>query len=180
MHFPEFKYHPDPIHTGNIITSNDKCICCGNKTGYIYIGPIFSKAEIHRQICPYCISNGLAHQKFDAEFTDYSGIGDYGRWDEVENSIKEEIAFRTPGFIGWQQTSWWTHCHEGGIFLGNAGKEEIQNYGNQLIIDLKSNSGIPENNWDSYFNVLSKNDSPTAYIFKCNKCGKLGGYTDSD
>jgi len=26
--------------------------------------------------------------------------------------VVEEVAYRTPGFSGWQQERWWTHCRE--------------------------------------------------------------------
>jgi uncharacterized protein CbrC (UPF0167 family) len=179
MKIPEFKYHPNPIKTGSIVPSEDKCICCDQKTGYLYIGPVYAEAEIDEQICPNCISNGLAHNKYGAEFTDIAGVGDYGHWDNVLESVKEEIAFRTPGFMAWQQERWWTHCNDAGIFLGRAGFEEIEEYGNQLIEELKNDSGINDEDWEEYLRALSKDDSPTAYVFQCIKCKKIGGYSDS-
>jgi uncharacterized protein CbrC (UPF0167 family) len=32
--------------------------------------------------------------------------------------------------------------------------------------------------WDEYFALLSRDGSPTAYVFKCRHCGRLGGYSD--
>lgn len=103
MKLPEFIYHPNPLETGSIKESEAQCECCGKVTGYIYSGPAFSEVELDDCICPWCIANGEAHKKFDVEFTDYDGIGDYGSWEEVTENIKEEISFRTPAFCGWQQ-----------------------------------------------------------------------------
>jgi hypothetical protein len=38
---------------------------------------------------------------------------------------------------------------------------------------------IPES-WQSYFDAMDFNGSPTAYVFRCLHCGKLGGYSDCD
>ncbi|MCW7460446.1 CbrC family protein [Leptospira bandrabouensis] len=179
MNIPKFKYHPDPIKTGSIVPSDEICICCGQKSGYLYFGPVYTEADIEEQICPNCISNGLAHSKYKAEFTDIAAVGDYGHWDDVSESIKEEISYRTPSFMGWQQERWWTHCNDAGIFLGRAGFEEIKEYGNQLIEELKNECDINDVDWEEYFKALSIDDSPTAYVFQCIHCKKLGGYSDS-
>ena len=180
MQLPNFKYHPDPLGTGSIEQSDTECECCGRITGYIYKGPTFSEEELDDCICPWCIASGDAHSKFDAEFTDYDGIGDYGTWDSVPVEVKDEVAFRTPGFSGWQQERWWTHCGDAAMFLGLAGKKEVLEYGAQLQKALKDEAGLNDVQWLSYLDALSKTGSPTAYIFKCRHCGGLGGYSDCD
>ena len=60
-------------------------------------------AELDDAICPWCIADGAAHSKFDASFTDDAGVGGYEETDSAPESIKEEVAYRTPGFIGWQE-----------------------------------------------------------------------------
>lgn len=119
MELPNFRYHPEPIKTGSVRRSDNLCKSCNKKTGYIYVGPVFSKEELCECICPWCISNGEAHEKFNAQFTDIDSIGDYGNLEEIPIKIKEEVAFRTPGFTGWQQERWWTHCGDAAIFLGH-------------------------------------------------------------
>jgi len=180
MTLPNFKYHPDPIKTGSIEESDTICECCGESRGYIYTGPVFSEEELDDCICPWCIANGDAHKEFDAEFTDFDGIGDYGSWEETSNEIKEEVSYRTPGFSGWQQERWWTHCNDAAAFLGSAGKKEIEEYGDELITELKKETGYNEEQWNYYYKSMDKTGSPTAYIFRCLHCGKLGGYSDCD
>src|SRR4051794_16064897 len=70
MSLPTFKYHPDPIATGSVEPSDTQCDCCGKQRGYIYVGPVFSVEGLYEYICPWCIADGSAHTKFDAEFTD--------------------------------------------------------------------------------------------------------------
>ncbi|MCB1753724.1 MAG: CbrC family protein, partial [Gammaproteobacteria bacterium] len=94
--------------------------------------------------------------------------------------IKEEVSFRTPGFSGWQQERWWTHCNDAAAFLGVAGKNEIEEYGEELVAEVKKETGYNDEEWNYYFKSMDKNGSPTAYIFRCLHCGKLGGYSDCD
>src|SRR5690242_9348045 len=119
---PTFKYHPDPIGTGSVVESTVVCPCCGKARGYTYQGPVFSEHDnLDQCLCPWCIADGSAHEKFDADFTDPDGVGDYGSWDAVPQSVVQEVACRTPGFTGWQQERWWTHCGDAAAFLGLAG-----------------------------------------------------------
>src|SRR4030042_2296179 len=133
MTLPSFKYHPDPIGTGNIVQSDVKCCCCGTARGYIYTGPVYAVKEYSRRICPWCIADGTAHKKLDAGFTDEDGIGGGGMWDIVPEEVIAEVAYRTPGFSGWQQEQWWTHCQDAGQFLGRAGRKELIEFGPEAI-----------------------------------------------
>ncbi len=178
MQLPSFKYHPNPLTTGSVISSSSKCKCCKKRQGYIYVGSIYSIEELEESICPWCIKDGSAHEKFDAEFVDFEGVGGYGKWEKVTSEIIEEICFRTPGFNGWQQEQWWTHCGDAAEFLGPAGYKEVIQYGKELILELKNQSGLDDFVWEKYLTSMSKENSPTAYIFKCRKCGKFGGYAD--
>jgi len=176
---PEFKYHPDPLATGSIVKSDAKCVCCGQKTGYVYAGPVYAEEELDEMICPWCIADGSAHRKFDAEFTDPAGIGGYGETIErVDQEVMLEVACRTPGYAAWQEAQWWTHCGDAAAYLGPAGKAEVEAYGEELIVSLRENSGIPEKDWERHLNELSKDGSPTAYVFRCRHCGQVGGYCD--
>ncbi|WP_461535314.1 CbrC family protein [Spongorhabdus nitratireducens] len=178
MSLPKFKYHPDPLQTGSVIESEIECECCEKARGYIYTGPVYAEEELDDCICPWCIASGKAYEMFDAEFTDYDGIGNYGAWGDIPDSFKEIVARRTPGFLGWQQERWWAHCGEAAAYLGAAGKDEIEQYGARLKQQLQQETDFNDTQWAAYFENLSKDDSPTAYIFQCLHCGELGGYSD--
>ena len=105
MNLPTCKYHPDPIATESIKPSETHCECCGQQRGYVYVGPVFSVEELSECICPWCIADGSAHAKFDAEFTDAAGVGGYSKTPVVPDAVIEEVAFRTPGFSGWQRST---------------------------------------------------------------------------
>src|SRR5690606_1019313 len=87
MDLPVFKYHPDPIGTGSIVESDTECACCGRARGYVYAGPVYSEEEYNECICPWCISDGSAHEKLDASFTDEDGVGGNGDWDQVPAEV---------------------------------------------------------------------------------------------
>lgn len=180
MELPKFKYHPDPIASEVIVKSDVECKSCGKVRGYIYTGPVYSKENLHGQICPWCIADGSAHEKFDAKFTAYDYIGNFGEWEPVSKEIKDEVAFRTPGFSGWQQEKWWTHCNDAAAFIGLTGMDKINKLPGDVIAELRKADDNEDSLYDDDYERLSEIDSPTAYIFKCLHCGKYGGYTDRD
>ena len=181
MELPNFKYHPDPFATESIEKSDTECCCCGKVRGYIYVGPVYAEEELDNNICPWCIADGSAHKKFDASFMDACGVGGYGNWDQVPKDVIDEIVYCTPCFCGWQQERWWTHCGDAAEFIGRAGKKELEALGPEAITAIKDDTGLNEGpEWEEFFSALHKDGSPTAYIFRCRKCGKLGGYQDCD
>jgi uncharacterized protein len=180
---PKFKYHPDPLATGSVQQSDVECACCGQARGYVYAGPVYAEEDYEQRICPWCIADGSAHEKLSASFHDEASIGGSdGTWDEVPESVIAEIAHRTPGFTSWQQEQWWTHCGDAAQFLGPAGHDELEALGQKAIASFRESAGLDEvdDEWDELFEALDKDASPTAYLFKCLKCGRYGGYVDQD
>jgi uncharacterized protein CbrC (UPF0167 family) len=174
---PDFPYHPDPIATGFVEASDTECIACGKARGFIYIGPAFAGDELVEVICPWCIADGKAATKFDAEFTD---VG-WGVPDGVPAEVTETIAKRTPGFNGWQQEHWLYHCNDGAAFLGRAGSEELESHPD--AIEMLRREG-EESGWDAdqiagYIGALDKDGEATAYLFRCRHCGTHLAYSDS-
>ena len=177
MSIPTFKYHPDPVATGSIQASEAECLCCGQRRGYIYVGPVYSVKELSESICPWCIADGSAHEKFGAEFTDSAGVGSHYHNQQVPAAVVEEVAFRTPGFSGWQQERWLACCRDAAAFLGRAGHAEIQSRFADAIESLRTDSEMGER-WPQFFEALSSEDGPTAYVFRCLHCGQHLGYAD--
>jgi uncharacterized protein CbrC (UPF0167 family) len=181
MTLPAFTYHPDPLDTGSVIPSDAVCRSCERARGYIYAGTPYAEEELENAICPWCIADGSAAGRFDAEFTDAAGIGGYGQWDAVSAAIIEEVSQRTPGFTGWQQEQWWTHCGDAGAFLGVAGRAELEARWPDAIASVRAEAGYErEEEWREYFNALDREGGPTAYIFRCLHCGEYGAYSDVD
>jgi uncharacterized protein CbrC (UPF0167 family) len=181
MSLPKFKYHPDPIATGSIKASDTECECCAEQRGYIYVGPVYSVEELSECICPWCIADGSAHEKFDAEFTDSAAVGGDSEPPVVPNAVVEEVAFRTPGFSGWQQEHWLACCGDAAAFIGRAGRAELERQWPDAIPSIQQECGMVDGpEWKGYLRALKKDDSPTAYVFRCLHCGKHLGYSDSD
>lgn len=179
MTLPRFTYHPDPLATSSVIAADTVCVCCQQARGYIYTGPVYAEGEYGDLICPWCIADGSAHARLDVMFTDDEGVGGGGAWDEVPEAVVEEVVRRTPGFGGWQQEQWWTHCGDAAQFLGHAGQAELQAAGPQAIAAIQDSTGLEDGpEWDHFFGALRKDGSPTAYLFRCTQCGELGGYQD--
>ncbi|MGF6226224.1 uncharacterized protein CbrC (UPF0167 family) [Inquilinus ginsengisoli] len=180
MQLPTFKYHPRPLETGSIVASEAVCVCCGESQGFIYRGPVYAVEDLDDRLCPWCIASGAAHEKFNASFTDEAGIGDYGRWEPVPRSVVEEVALRTPGFSGWQQERWWTHCNDAAEFLGAVGYTEAASLGPDMLAALAADTGMEdETRRDQFVRSLRIDGSPVGFAFRCLHCGKLGGYTDA-
>jgi uncharacterized protein CbrC (UPF0167 family) len=177
MELPQFKYHPAPLTTGSIAPSDEVCEVCGRVRGYVYRGGTYGLREL-TTVCPWCIADGSAHEKFGVEFTDRASIGGGGR-EAVSEEIADEVAFRTPGFSGWQQERWFTHCGDAAEFLGPMGKEQLERVGPEAVELVREESVYDAEQWNSFYESLDAQRGPTAYLFKCRHCGKLGGYSDS-
>jgi uncharacterized protein CbrC (UPF0167 family) len=179
LELPVFRYHPDPIATGFVKPSGDRCVCCGQSRGHIYVGPIYAEEEHEEDICPWCIADGSAHEQLGAEFTDRAAVGDFGKGEPVSAAITAEVAHRTPGFSGWQQERWITCCEDAAAFIGTAGHAEVLRHGAPLIESLRQDLGWDEGpEWQNYLRALTTKDEPTAYLFRCLHCNRVTGYSD--
>jgi hypothetical protein len=176
---PVFKYHPDPVTSGSIIVSDGKCQACNEHRGFIYTGAVYSEHDLDDTLCPWCIFDGAAHKIFGAEFVDPKAVGDYGRWDSVPRSVIEEVCYRTPSFIGWQQERWFTHCGDAAEFVAPVGAVELQNLDPSLRRAIAEESGFTGDESALYMESLDRNAGPTAYAFRCRICGIWGGYSDT-
>jgi uncharacterized protein len=177
MDLPVFRYHPDPIASGSIVASDAECLCCNQRRGFIYAGPAYCEAELNEALCPWCIADGSAHEKFDASFVDEALIPD-----GVPPDIVEEVAFRTPGFATWQQGEWLSCCSDAAAFLEPAGYAEIRAKYPQLegtlmmyIVHELEISGAAATR---FLTALHRDQGPTAYVFACRHCDSKLAYID--
>jgi len=177
MDLPVFRYHPDPIASGSIVTSDAKCACCGEKRGFIYAAHVYCEDELNDAICPWCIADGSAHEKFDASFTDLESLPD-----NLPTDIAEEIAFRTPGFDTWQSERWLGCCGDAAAFLEPAGTAELRARYPKLdgvlmgfiVNDLQISGRAAVNLLEN----LHRDSGPTAYVFSCRHCDHQPAYID--
>ena len=174
MTFPLFKYHPDPIASGSVAESETKCLCCERKTGFIYKGPVHAEDTLENKICPWCIADGSAAEKFEAVFTDEEGIGA----DELGVETQEKLARRTPGFDGRKRGRWLACCNDAAAYLGAMGREELESLGPLVVEAVRMELGLQGAEWVNFFGSLHKDHGPTAYVFQCLHCSAIKAYAD--
>ncbi|MCW2941736.1 MAG: hypothetical protein JWN00_4721 [Actinomycetia bacterium] len=172
---PQFVYHPDPLKTGSVRASDEVCVCCLRQRGYIYSGPVFAVEELTGPLCPWCVADGTAADRFEADFSDAylapAGIG---------TEVVSTITNRTPGFSGWQQERWLFHCGDGAAFLGVVGARELEGDHTTLesLRQELSESRWPAEQVDQYLASLDRDGQPTAYLFECRSCRTHLAYSD--
>jgi len=167
VELPEFKYHPNPIATGAIKTSDEACECCGRERGYIYTSTLYAEEEIEF-ICPWCIADGSAANKFDGLFSD-----DYPLQNaKLSEEIISEVCERNPGYNSWQQEEWQSHCGDACEFHGDTEKEELLALSGEVLELFLSKEMIKPDVWVNLLENYEKGGSPAVYKFKCRKCSE--------
>ena len=174
MDLPKFKYFLNPLFSKVYRKVTKQCCSCNKIVNYIYVGPTYYNDKVNNFdecICPWCIYDGTAHINLNVSFVDKDAIGNYGEWSPVNTSIIEEISNKTPCFLGIQQEKWWTHCNEGGQFLGTFSYFQMHDKFNEVELNqIMTNIKLLKD--------MKENDDLSFCIFKCVNCNKLGGYVD--
>ena len=166
---PAFKYHPDPLATGSMKESDETCVACGRARGYIYVGPVYAVEELVDELCPWCIADGSAARKYNADFTD---VG-WGVPQGVSAAVLDEVAHRTPGFCGWQQEHWLYHCDDAAAFLGRVGYRDLEQIPGALAMLLDD-----DDQTEAFVRSLHADGEVTAYLFRCLACSTHVVYAD--
>ena len=171
MALPTFRYHPDPLGSGSVVASTTECRCCGQARGCIYAGPVYAEDDLDDALCPWCIADGRAHRKFDAEFVDSEAFDD-----GAPEAAVEEITRRTPGFSAWQSQRWPACCGDATAFIAPAGIAEIRAAHRELETALLSHiiyeMNISGGAATGMLQSLDRDKGPTAYLFRCLKCDR--------
>lgn len=91
---PFFKYHPNPFLTEAFqeLSEPEKCECCGKDTLIKYTGGIYAVEEVDC-LCPECISDGSAAERFDGEFQDGYSVD---KIIDPDGSKIDELIHKTP------------------------------------------------------------------------------------
>lgn len=174
LELPSFKYHPDPLKSEVILKEQTICPVCNQEREYVYVGPFYAVDEIEG-ICPWCIADGSAAKKYDGSFQDIGTCEDVDK-----EEFLEELVYRTPGYCGWQQERWLSHCGDFCAFIGCVGWEEIKDIAAELKDDINKiikKIGLFQVELEK---ALKKGGSLQGYLFKCLKCGKYRLIYDCD
>jgi uncharacterized protein len=108
---PEFPYHRDPVASGSIRKSDAACQCCGRVRGILYAGVIYSRADVD-SLCPWCIADGSAADKYDATFFDADFCDSESNQVELPAEYHRAVFGCTIGFATFNPIGWWVHCGE--------------------------------------------------------------------
>jgi len=165
---PTFRYHPDPIATGVIKPSDAVCPCCGMIGGYEYSSSIYSKEEVE-SVCPWCIADGSAAEKFDAMFTDYHPLIKAG----IPGDIFEAVVYRTPGYDSWQQEEWLSCCGDACAFHGDISKQELHSLPDETLSQLWSGEYMQESHCREIIEYYRPQGDPAIYKFVCLHCKQI-------
>ena len=168
---PSFRYYRDPLADGTFkVEPEIPCLGCNRLRGYIYTGPVYTDKNfiLEYHLCPWCIADGTAAKTFGASFNDA------GTMDDVSNEVMEVIEQRTPGFHTWQDWGWLSCCADAAKFLGLAGAKELKRDLPEAIPAvmeyLSDDYGLEGEELEEFFDALSKDEQPTAYVFQCLHC----------
>ena len=169
---PHFPYHPDPLATGSLVEGEAKvCPSCGKESNIYYDLMPYCIDNI-KNLCPFCIANGLAAEKFDAEFfQDAEGQGEL-------DPEKDQLLFcQTPGYSSWQGENWLSCCQDYCAYLGTVGTRELKAMGiaEQVLADYEERG-----EYQDIEEYLVKDGSLCGYLFRCLHCQKYQIGVDAD
>lgn len=169
---PHFIYHPDPLATGAFVEGEAKvCPSCGKESN-VYYDLIPYCIDNIENLCPFCIANGLAAEKFDAEFVQDA------EWSGQTNPEKDKLLFcQTPGYSSWQGENWLSCCQDYCAYLGTVGTKELKEMGiaEQVLADYEERG-----EYQDIEEYLVKDGSLCGYLFRCLHCQKYQIWVDAD
>lgn len=175
---PGFFYSPNAYALGIIEQRSIVCQCCGQERAFHYTGNLYCESEV-RQLCPWCIADGSAAEKYNGSF-----VSDFEDTDPIpgassaglsEASITQ-VSSHTPGYASWQGDVWLGHCGEACIFLGYVGSKELAPLWEEVRADAVA-SGWGEENIRHY---MHKDGDMTGYLFRCQHCGQHRLHVDAN
>ncbi|MFI1791029.1 CbrC family protein [Streptomyces olivaceoviridis] len=171
---PFFRYHPDPLASGSIRAASETCACCKGNRGWIYTATFYTAQDVSGRLCPWCIADGSAAERFAGEFTDAYGL------DGVSEEVLHEVTRRTPGFHAWQDPHWLVHCQDAAAFVGEVGYAELAAHPealDQLRADMRTAGWHDESQLEHF--LVNLGEGATAMLFRCTVCGTYLAYADA-
>jgi uncharacterized protein len=175
--FPEFRYFADPIAHGCVKPSGERCVCCGEASGFVYDASIYTYEEKQPggNICPWCIADGTASAKYAAKYPASFN-------DAPTGEGRDEVNHRTPGIITWQGRPWPSCCGECCRFVGCPDGKTLVASGDKAAIDacLTELRGWWGDEADeAWLAEVTPMGDPGVYLFRCLRCDKYTAVVDA-
>lgn len=181
MELPKFKYINDNIrdkffeHNINDLA----CECCGIVSPLVYTGMFYAEENVEI-LCPECVSNGKAAEKFCGEFYDY--------WSDIPKTMPKEslheLQHKTPSYRGQQQEYVPHCCNDFCKFIDYVGWRDIQKRGltNNLVFCCYNNTIIENGKKYNFIEAnkekLRKKGDFRGYLFQCLHCNSYHLHAD--
>lgn len=177
MSFPTFTYFADPIGSRVCETSDSRCSCCDQLRGWEYLGSMDlpNNLDPPDSVCPWCIADGTAADRFGICFHDESCLIDKS----LPSTVVEEIVFRTPAYSSWQEPRWLCHCQDACIYCGDLSIEEAASPDWTAICALLNE---PFHRALVAWERIARNyrvAAPSVFKFVCRHCKKVFYQVDS-
>ncbi|WP_150526816.1 CbrC family protein [Roseibium sediminis] len=173
MELPYFEYYPDPVGNGSIVEKSATCPCCQQRRTFMYVGPIYCIEEVE-EVCPWCIHDGSAADKWGANFNDIihapSGVPEH---------ILVTVASRTPGYVSWQDNKWLFSHNDALVFRGDVvGKDLIKR--NETAKISACRAALAEFKFPEDFDLSNVvfGGQPAIYLFQDRATGQYHAYAD--
>jgi len=166
---PKFRYHPDPLATGAVEQSDVRCVCCGERRGYLYVGPVYGEHDLNDSLCPWCIADGLAAKTLSASFADDHTLLRAG----VPSEVVEEVTLRTPGYSSWQGEDWLVHCRDACAFAGDATVSDVSQASEHTRMAWQEFYGLGTEEWEVITRDYVPRGAQAFYKFRCLHCAAI-------
>ncbi|GHF36747.1 hypothetical protein HNQ07_001283 [Deinococcus metalli] len=171
---PDFRYYADPYGDRTIIEEDITCRVCGAQRAWKYDGVLYAADELDA-ICPWCVANGHAAEKFDGCFQDVM----------FPEAASEEsvlwVLMRTPSVASWNPFEWPEHCGECCRYIGDLRNHRHPGYIESAsvqtdLFEISRKTGLTRDE------VLSWADTGSIYLrlFQCVQCGTYRVILDLD
>ncbi|MDH1265319.1 CbrC family protein [Pseudomonas sp. GD03944] len=169
MELPHFRYYKDPVAAGVIKPSDAVCLCCERARGHIYVGPVYSVEDLSERLCPWCIADGRAAERFQASFIGYHALDEAG----AAPSVIEEIDRRTPGYFTWQEATWLAHCGNACVFHGDASEQDVRDASVAARQQWMQDYELAEKDWEWASKGYKPAGDSAFYKFVCVHCQQV-------
>jgi uncharacterized protein CbrC (UPF0167 family) len=179
---PRFRYHPDPVATQNVLAEPITCDVCGEERDYSYVGPYLSPGyhfENGDPMCPWCIADGSAAEKWQASFVPPVLLSDAARA-QMPPAALAELELRTPSYLSLQPGVWLDHHGEADAYLGEIGADEYAALPPEAQGAVRRAGGDdpqrPARDSDQVWRLRADGNGPAVYLFQCLHCGRYDGF----
>lgn len=86
-------------------------LACGQTRGVIYCGNVYTSKKVE-SVCPWCIADGSAAAKFNAQFFDADFCDEDLNHFDLPPEQHLAVFGKAIGFASFNPIGWWVHCGE--------------------------------------------------------------------